>query len=329
LKRENKMKTNSTKIRVATAISFVFFLLVVNPHGLMAQSNTFPTTGNAGVGTTSPSGIIHTSVAGYNSMYQDSYGASRASVLFGRIAGGTAASPSIVASGDIMWDVRAQGYDGATFQNAAIIRTAIDGTPSAGIVPGRIQFFTTNASGTLNEQMRIDKGGNVGIGTTAPSATLHVQGTARVTGNLTVDGNIAAKYQDVAEWVASSQALSAGTVVVLDHTKSNHVIASSQAYDTRVAGVISKQPGIALGERGNGKVLVATVGRVKVRVDAFAGAIQVGDLLVTGDKEGVAMKSRPLNIGGVQLHRPGTIVGKALEPLAKGTREVLVLLTLQ
>jgi len=172
-------------------------------------------------------------------------------------------------------------------------------------------------------------GGNVGIGTSAPSATLHVQGTGRITGSLTVDGTLNAKYQDMAEWVQSSQQLSAGTVVVLDHTKSNQVIASSQAYDTRVAGVISLQPGITLGENGAGKVLVATTGRVKVKVDATAGPIQVGDLLVTSDKEGVAKKSEPLSLGGVQIHRPGTLIGKALEPLARGTGEILVLLSLQ
>jgi hypothetical protein len=74
---------------------------------------------------------------------------------------------------------------------------------------------------------------------------------------------------------------------------------------------------------------VATTGRVKVKVDASAGPIQVGDLLVTGDKEGVAKKSEPLSLGGVEIHRPGTLMGKALEPLAKGTGEILVLLSLQ
>jgi hypothetical protein len=171
--------------------------------------------------------------------------------------------------------------------------------------------------------------GYVGLGTTSPTAKLHVVGNGYLTGNLTIDGNIAAKYQDVAEWVQSSQQLSAGTVVVLDHTKSNQVIASSQAYDTRVAGVISLQPGITLGENGAGKVLVATTGRVKVKVDATAGPIQVGDLLVTSDKEGIAKKSEPLNLGGVAIHRPGTLIGKALEPLDKGTGEILVLLSLQ
>ena len=178
--------------------------------------------------------------------------------------------------------------------------------------------------------------GNVGIGTTSPGAKLEVVGNVNVTGtgNITAagtieGGNIKAKYQDVAEWVESSQELSAGTLVVLDHTKSNQVIASSQAYDTRVAGVISAQPGIALGESGDSKVLVATTGRVRIKVDATSGPIQVGDLLVTSNIPGMAMKSEPVNLGGVQLHRPGTIVGKALEPLTKGKGEILVLLSLQ
>jgi hypothetical protein len=158
---------------------------------------------------------------------------------------------------------------------------------------------------------------------------LDVNGQAHVSGDMTVDGNIAAKYQDVAEWVPSTQKLSAGTVVVLDPEKTNHVLASTESYDTKVAGVVSARPGIALGEGGEGKALVATTGRVKVKVDATSAPIKVGDLLVTSDAEGVAMKSVEVDLGGVKLHRPGTIIGKALEPLASGTGEILVLLSLQ
>ena len=171
--------------------------------------------------------------------------------------------------------------------------------------------------------------GNVGVATATPTEKLHVTGNVKVTGNIDVGGNINAKYQDMAEWVESSQELVAGTVVVLDPTKSNQVIASTQSYDGRVAGVISLRPGLALGERGEGRVLVATTGRVKVKVDATNGPIQIGDLLVTSDKEGVAMKSVPVEFGGVRMHRPGTLIGKALEPLASGTGEILVLLSLQ
>jgi hypothetical protein len=107
------------------------------------------------------------------------------------------------------------------------------------------------------------------------------------------------------------------------------VLASTKVYDTGVAGVVSDCPGVILGVAGEGKLKVATTGRVKVRVDATRAPIKVGDLLVTSDLEGVAMKSVPVDLGGTQIHRPGTIIGKALEPLANGTGEILVLLSLQ
>lgn len=166
-------------------------------------------------------------------------------------------------------------------------------------------------------------GGNVGIGTASPTEKLEV------TGNVKVSGNINAKYQDVAEWVESAEKLTAGTVVVLDTTRHNQVIASTARYDTRVAGVISARPGITLGEEGESKVLVATSGRVKIKVSAKNGPINIGDLLVTSGQPGMAMKSRAVKVSGVLMHRPGTLIGKALEPLATGEGEILVLLSLQ
>jgi hypothetical protein len=74
---------------------------------------------------------------------------------------------------------------------------------------------------------------------------------------------------------------------------------------------------------------VATTGRVKVKVDATSAPIRMGDLLVTSDIQGIAMRSEVLDLGGAKIHRPGTIIGKALEPLEKGTGEILVLLSLQ
>jgi len=41
------------------------------------------------------------------------------------------------------------------------------------------------------------------------------------------------------------------------------------------------------------------------------------------------MKSQAVDFGGIRIHRPGTLIGKALEPLATGTGEILVLLSLQ
>ena len=184
-------------------------------------------------------------------------------------------------------------------------------------------------SGGANK-MTLTGSGTVGIGTATPNSNykLDVNGNLNASGTIT-GGNIVAKYQDVAEWVPATHALPAGTVAVLNPNQSNQVMASAQAYDTRVAGVVSERPGLVLGEAGKDKVLVATTGRVRVKVDATRAPIHIGDLLVASDKEGMAMKSQPISIGGVEIHRPGTLIGKALEPLEKGTGEILVLLSLQ
>jgi hypothetical protein len=179
------------------------------------------------------------------------------------------------------------------------------------------------------EGIRVLNSGRVGIGQPNPQSTLDVAGDVNVSGNAIVAGNIAAKYQDVAEWVPSRQEIAAGTVVILDVTQRNAVTPSRRSYDTLIAGVVSAGPGVLLGQGGAGKVMVATTGRVLVKVDASKFPIKVGDLLVTSARPGEAMKSMPMKIGGKFIHRPGTIIGKALEPLPNGEGKILVLLSLQ
>lgn len=206
---------------------------------------------------------------------------------------------------------------------AGTILNIATGTRAGGLV-----FSTqSTAAAVASEKMRIDATGNVGIGTASPTVKLHVVGDATFTGTVT-GVNIQANYQDIAEWVPSSKNLASGTVVVLDPERSNSVIASSAAYDTRVAGVVSEQPGVLLGIAGEGKIKVATTGRVKLRVHSDR-AVRIGDLLVSSAEEGLAMVSEPLDLGGVKIHRPGTLIGKALEPMQAGTGEILVLLSLQ
>ena len=181
-----------------------------------------------------------------------------------------------------------------------------------------IRFYTGGS-----EKVRVDLSGNVGIGTTAPTAKLDVNGS------INVSGNINAKYQDVAEWVETTKPLEAGTVVIVDPSAPNRVLASAKAYDTRVAGAVSRQPGLVLGEASDTKAMVAQSGRVRIKVDASYGAVKVGDLFVTSPTPGYAMLSRPVTVGGVAVHRAGTLLGKALEALPNGKGEILVLLTLQ
>jgi uncharacterized protein YwlG (UPF0340 family) len=266
--------------------------------------------GNVGIGTTTPSRLLELSASSTNTL---PFMASAAALSIFN-------SNNTTANNTADLSFRTVDAAGAAITPAKVV--AVFTNRTAGASAGDLAFVTLNAS-IGAERMRVTSTGDVGIGTTTPASKLHVAG------NITVDGNINAKYQDVAEWVPTTQKLAAGTVVVLDIRHDNHVAASTAAYDTRVAGVVSAQPGLTLGEAGEDKALVATTGRVKVKVDASRAAIQIGDLIVTSDVEGVAMKSVPVDLGGTQIHRPGTIIGKALEALDKGTGEILVLLSLQ
>ncbi len=184
--------------------------------------------------------------------------------------------------------------------------------------------YDSFASG-WHDRVKFARDGRVTIGTSpGNNAELLV-----VNGKITATSVIGAVYQDVAEWVPATVDMEPGTVVVLNGERTNEVMPSHGAYDTSVAGVVSAQPGVLLGVASDSKEQIATTGRVKVRVDATRSPIRVGDLLVTSDVPGTAMRSEPMEINGRRFHQPGTIIGKALEPLASGTGEILVLLSMQ
>lgn len=82
-------------------------------------------------------------------------------------------------------------------------------------------------------------------------------------------------------------------------------------------------------EPAQNKIPLAVVGVVPVKVTAENGAIQPGDLLTTSATPGHAMKASPVNLSGIELYRPGTIIGKALEPWTAGAGVIQVLVVLQ
>jgi len=135
---------------------------------------------------------------------------------------------------------------------------------------------------------------------------------------------------DIAEPFKMSQAnLPQGAVVVIDEENPSHLKLSTQAYDTRVAGVISGAggvtPGLSLSQQGvvEGDQHVALTGRVYVQADASNGAIKPGDLLTSSHTPGHAMKVAD------HARAQGAILGKAMTGLKTGNGLVLVLVTLQ
>jgi hypothetical protein len=124
--------------------------------------------------------------------------------------------------------------------------------------------------------------------------------------------------------------LQPGLVVSIDPATPGKLALATQAYDRRVAGIISGaggvKPGMVMGQEGtlaDGKYPVALSGRVYCWVDASQGAVEPGDLLTTSATAGHAMKVTD------SAKAQGAIIGKAMTGLKEGKGLVLVLVTLQ
>ena len=134
---------------------------------------------------------------------------------------------------------------------------------------------------------------------------------------------------DVAERFDAVAEAKPGLVVAIDPNHPGQLSIARNAYDRRVAGVISGanklDAGMVLSDLPGSKnsLPVALSGRVWVYCDATRSAIQPGDLLTTSNIPGHAMKVT--NHAKAQ----GATIGKAMTGLQSGRGLVLVLVTLQ
>ncbi|WP_448570534.1 hypothetical protein [Trichothermofontia sp.] len=166
---------------------------------------------------------------------------------------------------------------------------------------------------------------NTGIGLFAFSngTAGFFQGDVEVTGDIRLNNADCAEDFDI---VCVEQA-EPGTVMVID--SEGALRPSDQAYDKRVAGVISGagnyKPGLILDKQESSKnrMPIALMGKVYCKVDASYGAIEVGDLLTTSPTPGLAMKATD------PLKAFGSVIGKALRPLQEGQGLIPILIALQ
>jgi len=81
-------------------------------------------------------------------------------ILLARSAGTTQGSVTAVANNDVLGCLSYQAADGTDFVEAANITAAVDGTPGANDMPGRLVFSTTaDGASSPTERMRINSAG--------------------------------------------------------------------------------------------------------------------------------------------------------------------------
>jgi hypothetical protein len=144
-----------------------------------------------------------------------------------------------------------------------------------------------------------------------------------------VKGDIVLNNADCAEEfdVSESASTEPGDVLVID--KEGTLRKSTEAYDKKVAGVISGadglNPAIILNKKHlrPNRMPVAMFGKVSCKVDANYAEIELGDMLTTSPTPGYAMKAIDTSKAF------GSVIGKALRGLKSGKSLIPILMALQ
>ena len=232
----------------------------------------------------------------------------------------------VVGSSQTDYGIRGHSNKSAGIRGSSDEGRGVEGwaTNSEGIVG-----VSTNGNGVWGQT----EGAGIGVlGTSTSGIGVYGKGgrlAGFFEGDVEVTGDIRLTNADCAEDFNVSEValVEPGTVMVLGEEEI--LLPSYQAYDKRVAGVISGagnyKPGIVLDkqESQQRRLPVALLGKVFCKVDAQWGAIEVGDLLTTSSTPGHAMRADD------PMKAFGSVIGKALRPLKEGQGLIPILIALQ
>ena len=130
-------------------------------------------------------GLIEVARVGGSQFVGQRYGANAfpAELNFLKSRSASVGTNTILADGDAIANINFRGADGSSYIVCAQILAAVDGTPGANDMPGRLVFSTTaDGAASPTARMTIKSDGKVGIGTTEPGCSLEVTGGIRARG---------------------------------------------------------------------------------------------------------------------------------------------------
>jgi hypothetical protein len=181
-------------------------------------------------------------------------------------------------------------------------------------------LYATNKSGVAGEfQGTVKVSGDIRGSNIYSGGNIYIAGS----GDLILAGADCAEHFDV----CGAEAHEPGAVLVIG--RDGKLESCLEPYDRRVAGVVSGagdfKSGILLDRRPNApdRPAIALVGKVFCKVDADFAPIETGDLLTSSATPGHAMKASD------PQRAFGSVIGKALQPLAAGRALLPILISLQ
>ena len=280
-------------------------------------ANTLTVT-STGIVTSGTSSVTGASTAG---SYSTSGTVTAASTVGGVITGSSASVSGTVTA--------ASTVGGVITGSSVSVTGTVTGASLVGTITTASQTNITSVGtlGSLSVTGTVT-GGNI---TTAGQLTVNsgANVTAIINGATTGVGNIGsstvgfntvfakattAQYADLAEKYVADAAYAPGTVLVFGG--SHEVTVNATDADSKVAGVVSTNPGFVMNEGLDAEfaVAVALTGRVPTMV---IGPVRKGDLMVAAGLGRARAETDP---------QVGTVIGKALEDFdgAEGTIEVVV-----
>ena len=229
--------------------------------------------------------------------------------------GGSTASPTAVASSTAGEKL----LDAVFATNGVLTKT---GTETFEAVPittsgGNDSIVKTTASGLINVQglqlnsntvlsyssttLNVTTPGGVNIISASGSSAASTPVTLTGQFTLGASSTLAATFADLAEYYSADKEYAPGTVLIFGGVA--ETTTTTIFGDSRLAGVVSTDPGLKMNEALNGtRVCLALQGRVPCKV---VGQVKKGDMLTTAGIAGHAAKAINPQVG--------TIIGKALE----------------
>ncbi len=184
----------------------LYFILTISVNSLHAQTNTFPPTGNAGIGVTNPN-------------FGLTINASQNQTVLG---GNTSSAIRIINSYGAAFGRRSElqfGLSQNSNESLAVIAAEYTSWDNSNVAGDLVFGTSPNTSPLMFERMRINRDGNIGIGTNSPDAKLHIAGSNGNSTNLILSAN----YVNTYRWRLKT--IDRGNAIDMDFT-------ASDGYDT-------------------------------------------------------------------------------------------------